>query len=44
MEHDPYQALLLNLQRPINCLTDQDRHTRRQGLDTLHKELKKTSK
>lgn len=44
MENDPYQALFLTLQRPINCLTDPDRNIRRQGLDTLHKELKKASK
>jgi hypothetical protein len=44
MENDPYQALVLTLQRPINCLVDPDRNIRRQGLDTLLKELKKTSK
>lgn len=36
--------LLQNLQRPINCLTDQDRNIRKQGLAALSAELSKTSK
>jgi hypothetical protein len=43
MEAD-YTAFLQNLQRPINCLTDQDRNIRRQGLETLRREVSKASK
>lgn len=44
MENDPFHAFLQNLQRPINCLTDQDRNTRKQGLNTIQNEIKKASK
>ena len=37
MEADDYASLLQTLQRPINCLTDQDRHIRKGGLTTLYK-------
>lgn len=38
-----YQTILQALQRPINCLTDQDRHTRQEGLRTLARELTRLS-
>jgi hypothetical protein len=44
MEGEDYTTLLQNLQRPINCLTDQDRNIRKGGLTTLFKELEKASK
>jgi hypothetical protein len=37
MEGEDYTTLLQNLQRPINCLTDQDRNIRKGGLTTLSK-------
>jgi hypothetical protein len=44
MESEEYTSLILNLQRPINCLVDPDRNTRRSGLDTLNRELFKSPK
>jgi hypothetical protein len=44
MESEGYTDLLKVLQRPINCLTDQDRNIRRGGLTTLLQELPKVSK
>ena len=44
MESEEYTSLILNLQRPINCLVDPDRNIRRSGLDTLNRELFKSPK
>lgn len=32
-----YQKVLQHLQRPINCLADEDRNIRKSGLDTIKK-------
>ena len=37
MEGDQFQAVLQILQRPINCLVDEDRNIRKEGLNTINK-------
>lgn len=37
METDKFQAALQILQRPINCLVDDDRNIRKEGLSTINK-------
>jgi len=44
MEITDFQNLVQNLQRPINCLIDPDRYTRKQGLEAIYKQLPKASK
>lgn len=44
MENEDFTLILQNLQRPINCLTDQDRNIRKNGLSTLLKEIAKINK
>lgn len=44
MDNEDFTLLIQNLQRPINCLTDQDRNIRKNGLSTLLKEISKTNK
>ena len=44
MDNEDFTLILQNLQRPINCLTDQDRNIRKNGLSTLRKEIAKVNK
>jgi hypothetical protein len=41
---DDFQSLLQELQRPINCLVDDDRNIRRGGLTTIKQRIKGASK
>lgn len=44
MDESEYQRVLQVLQRPINCLADEDRNIRKSGLDVIKKELVTMSK
>lgn len=44
MNSGDFQAILQHLQRPINCLADEDRNIRKSGLDTIKKQLSSISK
>jgi hypothetical protein len=37
MQTTEFQKVLQVLQRPINCLADEDRNTRKNGLDAIKK-------
>lgn len=43
MEISDFQTFAQNLQRPINCLIDPDRYTRKQGLQAILNNLSKAS-
>lgn len=41
---EDFQQILQHLQRPINCLADDDRNIRKNGLDTIKKSMNTMSK
>jgi hypothetical protein len=44
MEQEEYQQIVQTLQRPINCLTDDDRNIRKNGLTSISVEVNKMNK